>query len=197
MTSETRIATCCIYAVLVLAPFLVYIWVPRASQRFRRLGGAGMYLSAAVFMASIVSFWWDFGYAGSAWEIRALDGEVALVITHEPGRYIYSKGWFWKANPTHNAPDTFFRIVYAAFPRLDFNKRYNVVSIPTAALAIGVALLSFVAWHRARRHPIGHCQECDYDLTGNVSGVCPECGAEIPEEQRKEVGELPAQVGEG
>ncbi len=24
------------------------------------------------------------------------------------------------------------------------------------------------------------CQQCDYDLTGNVSGVCPECGTAIP-----------------
>ena len=22
----------------------------------------------------------------------------------------------------------------------------------------------------------GHCRKCGYDLTGNVSGVCPECG---------------------
>ena len=25
----------------------------------------------------------------------------------------------------------------------------------------------------------GFCRECDYDLTGNVSGVCPECGTKI------------------
>ncbi len=25
-----------------------------------------------------------------------------------------------------------------------------------------------------------HCGRCDYDLTGNVSGVCPECGWVIP-----------------
>ena len=25
----------------------------------------------------------------------------------------------------------------------------------------------------------GLCLRCDYDLTGNVSGVCPECGAEV------------------
>ena len=25
------------------------------------------------------------------------------------------------------------------------------------------------------------CVECAYDLTGNVSGVCPECGAEVQE----------------
>ena len=27
--------------------------------------------------------------------------------------------------------------------------------------------------------PPGHCQDCGYDLTGNVSGVCPECGSKI------------------
>jgi uncharacterized RDD family membrane protein YckC len=26
------------------------------------------------------------------------------------------------------------------------------------------------------------CASCDYDLTGNVSGICPECGTRIPEE---------------
>lgn len=26
---------------------------------------------------------------------------------------------------------------------------------------------------------IGHCQKCGYDLTGNVSGVCPECGTPV------------------
>ncbi len=26
-----------------------------------------------------------------------------------------------------------------------------------------------------------HCTNCEYDLTGNVSGACPECGREVPE----------------
>ena len=30
-----------------------------------------------------------------------------------------------------------------------------------------------------KRHSPGCCRHCDYDLTGNVSGVCPECGAPI------------------
>jgi Ca2+/Na+ antiporter len=29
-------------------------------------------------------------------------------------------------------------------------------------------------------HDPGHCGRCEYDLTGNVSGVCPECGWVIP-----------------
>ncbi len=26
------------------------------------------------------------------------------------------------------------------------------------------------------RYPPGHCRKCGYDLTGNESGTCPECG---------------------
>lgn len=25
----------------------------------------------------------------------------------------------------------------------------------------------------------GHCRECGYNLTGNESGICPECGTEV------------------
>ena len=38
-----------------------------------------------------------------------------------------------------------------------------------------------VCWsiHRRRRSGRGLCMSCRYDLTGNVSGVCPECGRAI------------------
>ena len=31
-------------------------------------------------------------------------------------------------------------------------------------------------WRRRRK---GRCLKCGYDLTGNVSGVCPECGGSV------------------
>ncbi|MGQ9649774.1 MAG: hypothetical protein ACUVXJ_06675 [Phycisphaerae bacterium] len=34
-------------------------------------------------------------------------------------------------------------------------------------------------WYAPVRIPPGHCQKCGYNLTGNVSGVCPECGEKI------------------
>ena len=51
-------------------------------------------------------------------------------------------------------------------PWLCFLAAFVVVTAATAIL-----------WHRGQRYPRGHCQVCGYDLTGNVSGVCPECGA--------------------
>ncbi len=44
--------------------------------------------------------------------------------------------------------------------------------IPFLAALLPTAYL----WHKDRRIPPGHCERCGYDLTGNVSGVCPECG---------------------
>jgi len=47
---------------------------------------------------------------------------------------------------------------------------------PWPWLCLGGALLTFV---RGRTGDTPHCPRCDYDLTGNVSGVCPECGESI------------------
>ena len=58
---------------------------------------------------------------------------------------------------------------------------YNA-AVPHAFLAaqflVPPAAWAFSAWRRRRVRP-GTCQSCDYDLTGNVSGVCPECGENV------------------
>jgi hypothetical protein len=45
--------------------------------------------------------------------------------------------------------------------------------VPALALPLGRFL---VVWANRRRGGAGLCRRCGYDLTGNVSGVCPECG---------------------
>ena len=43
--------------------------------------------------------------------------------------------------------------------------------------ALGTLVGAFVARRRAVRSTIqGRCLRCGYDLTGNISGKCPECG---------------------
>lgn len=43
-------------------------------------------------------------------------------------------------------------------------------------LVVMSVLLVSLLWHNYKRHPTGHCSQCGYNLTGNVSGICPECG---------------------
>jgi hypothetical protein len=62
---------------------------------------------------------------------------------------------------------------------------WPAVVVWSAAGTIGVAAgrRSWRASGRRRRHfrrMAGLCPDCAYDLTGNVSGVCPECGTGAP-----------------
>ncbi len=53
---------------------------------------------------------------------------------------------------------------------------------PVLACAVPAGLL----WRRDRRRmPPGYCQKCGYNLTGNVSGRCPECGEAVPPESAR------------
>lgn len=59
---------------------------------------------------------------------------------------------------------------------LPFNRGGVIVFplwIPLLLLAMPTALLCRLD---RRCIPPGHCQSCGYNLTGNTSGICPECG---------------------
>ena len=47
-------------------------------------------------------------------------------------------------------------------------------------LLIALAIPTAIFWYRDRRPRKGHCLHCGYNLTGNESGVCPECAAAVP-----------------
>jgi hypothetical protein len=58
------------------------------------------------------------------------------------------------------------------------------VTLPAPFLFALFAIYPMIAFVRGpiarwRRHQEGHCPKCGYDLTGNVSGVCSECGKTI------------------
>jgi hypothetical protein len=55
-----------------------------------------------------------------------------------------------------------------------------VIVIPHGALAALMAVMPAVWFLRWRRRKPGHCR-CGYSLTGNTSGVCPECGTKVSE----------------
>ena len=57
----------------------------------------------------------------------------------------------------------------------------TLLTIPFWFVMAFLAVLAATVWlwQRRRTPPDGHCYVCGYNLTGNVSGVCPECGAEV------------------
>jgi hypothetical protein len=67
-------------------------------------------------------------------------------------------------------------------------ERQHTVSAPLWAVAVvaltPASLWLISTWRRRRRQRLralrGRCPACGYDLRGNNSGACPECGSPIP-----------------
>jgi hypothetical protein len=79
---------------------------------------------------------------------------------------------------------------YGSLGRLGFflDNRTGAAGNARIAIVFPIAVQAAVAavvpeiWLviRGRKRSAGdRCRECSYDLTGNVSGVCPECGSRI------------------
>lgn len=48
--------------------------------------------------------------------------------------------------------------------------------LPFWSIHIPILLFTTVLWRADRPRKVGQCDSCSYDLTGNQSGICPECG---------------------
>jgi hypothetical protein len=60
--------------------------------------------------------------------------------------------------------------------------RFQILVVVAALIAYPIVAVVAARGARRRRRvraSRGLCQTCAYDLTGNTSGVCPECGASI------------------
>lgn len=69
-----------------------------------------------------------------------------------------------------------------SLPYLDLSD--GRVRVPCWLLVPLLTLATTILWRRdrCRRRP-GRCRKCNYNLTGNTSGVCPECGLATPRQQ--------------
>ena len=53
------------------------------------------------------------------------------------------------------------------------------INVSLWLLVAAIAIPTVVLWYLDRRRPAPGACRCGYDLTGNKSGVCPECGREL------------------
>ncbi len=149
-----------------------------ARRRYRRIGAFGRvvtFLLLALLLASgwcKFALWLDRGHLGFgagygaifiAWVpwgarngvIRPVYHGVIEIDPHD-GAFTFA-GWFTSG---WNLPARF-------------------VTIPGWFALMFVGGVTWRLLRLSRRFPPGRCAECGYDLTGNVSGVCPECGVSL------------------
>ncbi|MCC6359748.1 MAG: hypothetical protein IT450_13465 [Phycisphaerales bacterium] len=73
-----------------------------------------------------------------------------------------------------------FLRAFATLPDLQATSKLRTLTIPLWLPLLMIGIPTASCWRRLRRPAPGCCKKCGYDLTGNVSGTCPECGTPLP-----------------
>ena len=68
-------------------------------------------------------------------------------------------------------------------PDLHYSADFVYVQLPLWIPLLAIAIPTAILWRRDRRPRKGHCKSCGYNLTGNESGVCPECSTPVPKQE--------------
>lgn len=75
-----------------------------------------------------------------------------------------------------------------SLPSVEANKGVTVIRVPLWVPFSLVMVAAFCLWHPGRLpKDKTHCRNCAYNLVGNISGVCPECGTPIAEPRMNSV----------
>src|ERR1051325_555774 len=138
------------------------------------LSSAALALVVLCTIASLFSVYITIGGAAN-WRIAIVAGALGLTESSTPNNWPnfrpgyqswgeFSKQWrycgLW---PRHESRGTWRRTLVPLW-------------IPLVVLASSTLWLWRLDRRRARP---GHCPKCGYNLTGNVTGVCSECGFDI------------------
>ena len=143
--------------------------VRRARSRTYRLSLVGLAVSAMIIVASLFSLSWQYGYGGADTAIVFVNG-VSWVAVGGTGQRPFGLGFACFDN---------LRARLGLKPAYYSDARGIAFTIPLWIPFLAVSVPSVIAWRYTRRLLKGHCRQCGYDLTGNVSGRCPECGSPI------------------
>jgi hypothetical protein len=144
------------------------VWFAWDCVMFRPPRNAGLLMLLAVYLLLPIYLTMPRNVAAGGRPKRM--GAFLLVLSALSFAAAYLIGWAMETSGCWPSPadESEWRMFIEA-------NRWASVPGGVACLIVGVPVV-FDSVRALRRPPLGHCQSCGYDLFGNVSGVCPECG---------------------
>ncbi|MCC6908083.1 MAG: hypothetical protein IT430_09100 [Phycisphaerales bacterium] len=130
----------------------------------------GAVLTVLLLVVWVGSAWWQAGVRSHGFYLEVYGGGLSIGVD----RWRDDEFEFWLKDHTFDVwwwfdvtvrPDPFAEVIGY---------------IPIWFLLLATGLASGWLWHRDRRRALCLCIKCGYDLRGNASGVCPECGTPPP-----------------
>jgi hypothetical protein len=155
--------------------------MPRLSRKLRVCKWVGTIGCVLIVMVFVASLWWVatccLFWRTGLYALTIVDGGIAYGADYAAfaGGDGIDTAWVWGLQPRTSqkgpAPSILWRIRF--FSDLSF------VAIPLWLPFLILLIPTLLLWRRDRKPRPGFCRQCDYDLTGNISGRCPECGTPI------------------
>ncbi len=139
-------------------------------RRVRRvLKWLGAAVCLLILTAGLLSAFLELQVESARVQVVLLAGNVTVVVF--PSWVTPSQSFEFKASPMTEGSNGFVFL----WPQRA-QSRLEETIIPLWFLLAFAGIATGILW-RCDRFPPGHCPRCGYDLTGNVTGRCPECGA--------------------
>ncbi len=151
----------------------------------KRVKVIGLYFSLMMVALWVFSILFVVSYNPyNPWSFKLSLGSFSIRHHQQNTNIIWDPGWqFQRAYPywkevSAALPWTEFAHNWLGFslPRKDFQ---GIIRIPVWLLVLATGLPTAILLWRDRRPKAGFCEVCKYDLTGNESGTCPECGTAV------------------
>lgn len=134
-------------------------------------------LAMSFLVATVVTSGWLLSYRSMDFGVIVSHGCFSVTTIRSPPSYL---GWAAHAN---RKPQIRWLPFALSEPFGAPGRPRWIVGVPLWIPGALVFILAIVWFRECRRSEPGHCRKCRYNLAGNVSGVCPECGTRIETEQ--------------
>lgn len=142
-------------------------------HRSVRLAGPSVLVFCLLLLTHVYNLWW----AAPPWLLSVSGGRV-VVAHYEAGETLRQEFNIRPAPPIR--PQWAF-LPHLATLRSPTNPRAGrCVVLPVMLLFLPAVILGIRLMRVPHRSLDRACPSCGYDLTGNTSGVCPECGVRVP-----------------
>jgi hypothetical protein len=144
-----------------------------APRTIRRIGKwTCLALTIAIIVLWLASTRWLMvgSFGKSSMRLFVWPGSISIVRWEIP---ITRPGWhIWGDNPTYPTK-------WTPSMRGSTAGRFELLLPMWMPLLLTAGASAWLFWQDRRRYLPGHCRACGYNLTGNTSGKCSECGEPI------------------